>query len=182
MEPKDIGTILLLGATGRGGRAISGELVAGGANVVLVGRDHEKLAAAGGSPDGSVRTRVASGLTELVGLIAAEKPTVVVNTIGPFTATSMPLARASLAAGSHYVDLANELEPVRDLLDLETEARCAGVTLVTGAGFGVLATEALVIELRGDRPAAARASVAALPAVDELGSAVLASAVDAIAY
>ena len=175
-------TIWLLGATGRGGRAISRELVVRGADVVLVGRDGDRLAAAAGSLGGSVRTRVASGLTELVALIAAEKPTVVVNTIGPFTATSMPLARASLAAGTHYADLANELEPVRELLDLDAEARSRGVTLVTGAGFGVLATEALVIELRRDRPAAARASVAALPAVDELGSAVLASAIDAIAH
>jgi short subunit dehydrogenase-like uncharacterized protein len=180
MEPTK--TIWLLGATGKGGRAISRELVLGGANVVLVGRDHDRLAEAAGSLGGSVLTRVASGLTEFVGLIAAEKPTVVVNTVGPFTATSTPLARASLTAGSHYVDLANELEPVRDLLDLDGQARSRGVTLVTGAGFGVLATEALVIELRGDRPAAGRASVAALPAVDELGSAVLASAIDAIAY
>jgi short subunit dehydrogenase-like uncharacterized protein len=87
-----------------------------------------------------------------------------------------------MAAGSHYVDLANELEPVRALLDLDTEAKSQGVTLITGAGFGVLATEALVVELRGDRPAAASVSVAALPAVDSMGSAVLASAIDAMGY
>jgi short subunit dehydrogenase-like uncharacterized protein len=46
----------------------------------------------------------------------------------------------------------------------------------------VLATEALVVELRGDGSPAARAMVAALPAVQQLGPSVLASAVDAIAY
>ena len=115
-------------------------------------------------------------------LIAAEKPTVVVNTIGPFGETSTPLARACLAAGSHYVDLANELPPVQALLNMDADARSKGVTLVTGAGFGVLATEALVIELRSGRPAAARATVAAMPAVDGLGSAVLSSVIDAVAY
>jgi short subunit dehydrogenase-like uncharacterized protein len=67
------------------------------------------------------------------------------------------------------------------LLELDGEARRQGVTLITGAGFGVLATEALVIELRSGRRPPARAVVAAIPAVQELGSSVLASAVDAIA-
>ena len=175
-------TIWILGATGKGGRAIARELVAGGADVVLVGRDHSRLTTVAESLGGPVHTRVASGLPELVTLIGAEKPAVVVNTIGPFSVTAMPLARASMAAGSHYVDLANELEPVRELLDLDADARSHGVTLVTGAGFGVLATETLVIGLRGDRPAAERARVAALPAVDGLGSAVLASVIDAVAH
>jgi short subunit dehydrogenase-like uncharacterized protein len=175
-------TIWIVGATGKGGRAIARELVAVGTDVVLVGRDRGRLATVAESLGGTVRTQVAAGLTELVTLIGSEKPAVVVNTIGPFGVTTMPLARASMAAGGHYVDLANELEPVQELLDLDTDARSHGVTLVTGAGFGVLATETLVIGLRGDRPAAESARVAALPAVDGLGSAVLASVIDAVAY
>jgi short subunit dehydrogenase-like uncharacterized protein len=176
-------TIWILGATGQGGRAIARELVAvGGADVVLVGRDDSRLTTVAESLGGTVRTRMAAGLTELVTLIGAEKPAVVVNTIGPFSVTTIALARASMSAGSHYVDLANELEPVRELLDLDADARSRGVTLVTGAGFGVLATETLVIGLRGDRPAAESARVAALPAVDGMGSAVLASVIDAVAH
>jgi short subunit dehydrogenase-like uncharacterized protein len=175
-------TIWVLGATGLSGRAIARELADAGQDVVLVGRNADRLAAVAASLASPVHNRAGGGLTELAALIAAEKPAVVVNTVGPFTTSTVPLARASLAAGSHYVDLANELEPVRQLLALHGEARGRDVTLVTGAGFGVLATEALVIELRGDRPAAARARVAAMPTVDGLGSAVLASVVDAVAY
>ena len=182
MNANRTGPIWLFGATGKGGRAIARELVDDGADVVLLGRDHDRLAAVAASLGGRVNARVTSGPDELTTLIAAERPAVVVNTVGPFTATTMPVARASMAAGSHYVDLANELEPVRALLDLDTEAKSQGVTLITGAGFGVLATEALVVELRGDRPAAASVSVAALPAVDSMGSAVLASAIDAMGY
>jgi short subunit dehydrogenase-like uncharacterized protein len=175
-------TIWILGATGKGGRAIASELIGGDADVVLIGRDHDRLAAVTASLGGQNRTILSPGPAELVALIAAEKPTVVVNTIGPFGETSAPLARACLAAGSHYVDLANELPPVQALLNMDADARNAGVTLVTGAGFGVLATEALVIELCSGRPAAARATVAAMPAVDGLGSAVLSSVIDAVAY
>ena len=175
-------TIWIFGATGLSGRAIARELVRGGADVVLVGRDEDKLASVGQSIGGSPSHRVVSGLAELVELIGAEKPDVVVNAVGPYGLTALPLARACLAAGAHYVDQANELEPVQQLLELDADARGRGVTLLTGAGFGVLATEALVVELRGDGSPAARAMVAALPAVQQLGSSVLASAVDAIAY
>jgi short subunit dehydrogenase-like uncharacterized protein len=174
--------IWIFGATGLSGRGVARELVEGGADVVLVGRDQDKLASVARTVGGPVRTRVVSGVAELVGLIPVERPAVLVNAVGPYSATTVPLAQACLAAGVHYLDQANELEPVRELLELDDEARRRGVTLVTGAGFGVLATEALVIELRSDRPAAARAVVAAVPAVQELGSSVLASAVDAIAY
>ena len=177
--------IWVLGATGRGGRGIAKELVVAGADVVLVGRDPDRVEALAGSltPTGSggVRTLVASGRSKVVELITREAPSVVVNTIGPFTETSLPIARACLAVGSHYVDLANELGPVRNLLGLHEAARTAEVTMVTGAGFGVLATEALVVALRADRMPAVRARVAAMPAVEALGPAVLASSVDAIA-
>ena len=175
-------TIWVFGATGLSGRAIAHELVVGGADVVLVGRNRDKLASAARSIGGPAGQRVVSGPDEVAELIRADKPAVVVNAVGPYGATAVPLATACLAAGAHYVDQANELEPVRGLLDLDGEARREGVTFVTGAGFGVLATEALVIELRtGQRPPA-RVVVAAIPAVRELGSSVLASAVDAIAY
>jgi short subunit dehydrogenase-like uncharacterized protein len=175
-------TIWVLGATGKGGRAIASELIGNVADVVLLGRDHDRLAAVAASLGGQHRTILAPGPAELVTMIAAEKPAVVVNTIGPFGETNAPLARACVGAGSHYVDLANELPPVQALLNMDADARSAGVTLVTGAGFGVLGTEALVIELANGRPAASRATVAAMPAVDGLGPAVLSSVIDAVAF
>ena len=174
--------IWVFGATGLSGRAIADELVVSGADVVLVGRDADRLAAAAGSMGGPVGQRVVPGPAELAELIRAEKPGVVVNAVGPYGATAPPLLAACLAAGTHYVDQANELDSVRQLLDRDADARSRRLTLVTGAGFGVLATEALVIQLRSDRPPAARAVVAAVPAVQGLGSSVLASAVDVIAY
>lgn len=176
------------GATGRGGRAIAQKLTAGGAggadrgvDLVLIGRDETRLNELARSLPGPSRTLVASSMSELVGLVAEQKPAVLVNTVGPFGDTAVPVATACVRAGTHYLDLANELDPVRAVLDLDASARSGGVTLVTGAGFGVLATEALVIELRGDRAPAQRAFAAALPGVDGLGSAVLASSIDVIA-
>jgi short subunit dehydrogenase-like uncharacterized protein len=153
--------------------------------VVLLGRNPQQLESTAASLSGSpnaVETLAIPGLSELPSLIARHRPAVLVNTVGPFTRTAVPLARACLEVGTHYVDLANELDAVRQLLDLNAEARDRGSTIVTGAGFGVLATEALAITLRGEREPAVEAHVAALPAVEGLGSAVLSSSVDVLAY
>lgn len=89
---------------------------------------------------------------------------VVINTIGPFTATMEPIARACLPC-SHYIDLANDVISVAALLALHEEAVAAGRTLVTGAGFGVLATESVVLKLCQDRPTPDRVRTDALPSV-----------------
>lgn len=78
------------------------------------------------------------------------------------------------------MDLANELEAVMSVLALDEQARTAGCTLVTGAGFGVVATEAVTLAIRGAHPPAAQARVAAMPVVDRFGPGVLASVIDSI--
>ena len=89
---------------------------------------------------------VAASIEDMAAEIQRQQPAVVINTIGPFTTTAGPIARACLT-GSHYVDLANDLPAVAALLDLDQQAVTAGKTLVTGAGFGVTATESVVVQL-----------------------------------
>ncbi len=70
-----------------------------------------------------------------------------------------------------YVDIANERAAVRALLDRDGEARERGVALVTGAGFGLAATESLVLSLlaEGARPARVLVAAAAATAYDTEG-------------
>jgi short subunit dehydrogenase-like uncharacterized protein len=175
--------IWILGATGRGGRAIAEELARSGRELVLVGRDEARLESllAGIGRGAPASLRVARSLDDALLLVAQARPAALINTIGPFTQTTLPAATAAVQAGAAYVDLANELAPVGALLDLDAVARDAGVTLVTGAGFGVVATEALALNVRGEAPPARTARVAAMPVVDGLGPAVLSSVVDSLA-
>ncbi|WP_329366209.1 hypothetical protein OG896_16555 [Streptomyces sp. NBC_00669] len=125
----------------------------------------------------------AATVAAITAQLAAAAPAVVVNTIGPFTETALPIARAC-PPGTHYLDLANELLAVTGLLGLHDEAAADGRCLVTGAGFGVLATESVVLKLCAGRPAPARVRVDALAAVENepgaIGAALAASIVDAI--
>jgi short subunit dehydrogenase-like uncharacterized protein len=143
--------VWILGGTGRSGRAVAAELLARGVTPVLVGRDAERLMRAAERAGGG-RTVIAGGVDATAAEIRRQRPAVVINTIGPFLATAAPIARACLAAGSDYIDLANDVAAANVLLRLHDEAVAAGRTLVTGAGFGATATESVVVKLCKGRP------------------------------
>ena len=161
--------IWVLGASGRSGRMIAAQLVARGHSPVLLGRDPARLAAVadriaaehGNRP----RTRVMESVHTLAADLVDRRPGVVVNTIGPFTRTAVPIARAC-PPGTHYLDLANELPAVIGLLALHQQAVNGGRSIVPGAGFGVVAGESVVRALCEGRPVPQRVRVDAVPAVD----------------
>jgi len=109
---------------------------------------------------------VAGTLRQMTGEITRRRPRVVINTIGPFVETTPLLATACMTAGSDYVDIANDVGSAGFLLSCHERAVGAGRTLVTGAGFGVTATESVVVKLCENRPAAARVRVDMVPSVD----------------
>jgi short subunit dehydrogenase-like uncharacterized protein len=154
------GEVWILGATGRSGRAIASALRAGGLRPVLVGRDAGRLAAAA---DGD-RTVVAGSIAAVADEIRRQRPAVVVNTIGPFTGSAGPLITACLPH-TDYLDLANDLAAVAATLDRSADAEAAGRTLVTGAGFGVTATESVVVTLCEGQPVPERVRVDMVPSL-----------------
>ncbi|MFD0026532.1 hypothetical protein [Streptomyces sp. NPDC058382] len=177
--------VWILGATGRIGRAVAARLTARGVTPVLVGRDGERLREAGaalGQGD-EVKVVVADTAEGIAAEIARERPAVVVNTIGDYAATAVLIARACMPGG-HYVDMAADSVAIPRLLDLHHDATESGSTLVTGAGFGVLATEAVVVKLCEDRPAPREVRVDALASVATeagvMGAAFAASVVDVL--
>ncbi|MFI5908823.1 hypothetical protein [Dactylosporangium sp. NPDC051541] len=156
--------VWILGGTGRSGRAIAAELRRRGIEPVLVGRDAERLKAAAGS----LRTVVAASVQDTAAAIRRARPAVVVNTIGPFVETAEPLLSAC-RPHSHYVDLANDLSAVSATLAQAPAFAAAGRTAVTGAGFGVTATESVVVKLCEGRPAPRRVRVDMIPSLASEG-------------
>jgi len=177
--------VWILGATGRVGRAVAARLVERNVVPALVGRDRKRLSRAAASLEKELRTMVAASPEEMTAAISQQRPAVVINTIGPFTATMEPIARACLPC-SHYIDLANDVISVAALLALHEEAVAAGRTLVTGADFGVLATESVVLKLCQDRPTPDRVRTDALPSVSMeagvIGEAFAATIIDGLPY
>jgi short subunit dehydrogenase-like uncharacterized protein len=179
-------TVAILGASGLVGRAISSDLGgAGDQRLVFIGRDATRLGAAA---QAVADTGSAVPVTLAIGadrdwaavLDRVPHPDLVLNLVGPATDTAPAVLQWCLRNRVHYCDVANELEVFLDTLAREDDARRAGVSVMTGAGFGVVATEALVLALRGDRPAARSARVVAMPGMASKGPNVAASAVEVL--
>ncbi|MFB7723229.1 saccharopine dehydrogenase family protein [Nocardia sp. NPDC056100] len=59
---------------------------------------------------------------------------VVLNTVGPYYRFGLPVLRAAIATGTHYLDLCDDWEPTLRMLELDSAAREAGVCAVIGMG------------------------------------------------
>ena len=157
--------IWILGATGRSGRAVATHLAQTRYPLVLVGRDTARLQKVADSIGGEARLVTADSVEAMARAIASGKPAVVVNTVGPFAQTALPIVKAC-APGTHYVDISNELASFIQLFARHDQAVAAGQTLVMGAGFGVLATESVVMKLCAGQLPASKVRVDVLPFVD----------------
>lgn len=144
--------VWILGATGRVGRALAERLsVRDEAKLALVSRTAEDLHRMAEPLGPKVRALPLGDFCGMVDAVRREKPRVVINLIGSYSDTAAELARACMPGGS-YIDLANDLTSMQAMLDLHGEAVENQATLITGAGFGVLGTEAVVARICNGRP------------------------------
>ena len=155
--------VWVLGASGRTGSAVAHLLAARNMATVLVGRNASRLEAL--AEEVGARTVIAAGLDDMAAAIRRDRPGVVLNTVGPFSATAPTIIDACIAAGSHYVDLGNDMASVPAVLDRNMDAAAAGVTLVTGAGFGAAATECVAVRVCAGMPPAARVRTDMVPSL-----------------
>lgn len=59
---------------------------------------------------------------------------VVLATVGPYYRFGLPILRAAVSAGCDYIDINDDWEPTLEMLDLDNEARRAGITAIVGMG------------------------------------------------
>jgi hypothetical protein len=134
--------VLVIGGEGVfGSRLVTGMLQTTTFEIVIAGRDGEKLERSraslvlSGGPDAQQR------LTAIVmdaAIASAESlaPTsafALLDAAGPYQGGNYRLARAAIQAGMHYVDLADARDFVSGFAVLDDEARAAGVVALTDA-------------------------------------------------
>ena len=146
--------VMVHGASGHTGRFVVRELLRRGVVPVLAGRDADRLRAS--TPPGAVaEVRVVDLLDPVALGVAMRDIDVVVNCAGPFLDTALPLARAAVVAGAHYLDVTAEQPAASGLYrELDGPARDAGVAVVPAMAFyGGLADLMVTAALDGDAAA-----------------------------
>ncbi|MFD3707470.1 saccharopine dehydrogenase family protein [Nocardia sp. NPDC058658] len=58
----------------------------------------------------------------------------VVNTVGPYFRFGPPILAAAIAARCDYIDICDDPQPTLEMLDMDGQARAAGVTALVGMG------------------------------------------------
>lgn len=132
-----MGSIVVLGGAGGVGRvAVEALSLIDGVDEVVVTDARADAAAEVVADLGGSRLRAASvDVTDTDALVALlTGADVVLNCVGPFYRFGPPTLRAAIAAGVGYVDICDDLDATRALLELDGEARAAGVTALIGMG------------------------------------------------
>jgi short subunit dehydrogenase-like uncharacterized protein len=154
--------IMIYGATGYTGKLVAAEAVRQGLDVLLAGRDPEKLKAVA-EPLGCESRAVA--LTDTPRLRAAlEDVAAVLHIAGPFSQTARPMVDACLETRTHYLDITGEIDVFEAIARRDAEAEAAGVLLLPGVGFDVVPTDCLAVHTasRVEEPTKLRLAIAGM--------------------
>ena len=172
---------MLYGAAGHTGTLIARHAHQRGHRPLLAGRNGPATAALAEELD---LPYLALALDDPAALNAAlADVNLVLNAAGPFLHTAAPLTQACLAAGGvHYIDIGNELQVFRTLYDLHQRAQRAGLTIIPGAGFGVVATNCLARYVSDAVGGAQHLEVAARAATARPGPGIAASIRENLPY
>jgi saccharopine dehydrogenase-like NADP-dependent oxidoreductase len=143
-------SVVVLGGYGNFGRRIVAALAQEPDTRVLVcGRDLKQARAAAEQAGGSAEPlRVDAHAPDFTAQLRQVAATIVIHTAGPFQGQSYAVPRACIAAGSHYMDLADGRAFVCGIKTLDAEARSNDTLVVSGASSVPALSAAVVDTLR----------------------------------
>ncbi|WKL56440.1 saccharopine dehydrogenase NADP-binding domain-containing protein [Asticcacaulis sp. ZE23SCel15] len=133
-----MGKVLILGGYGNFGKRIAEALIRSNVPVIIAGRDLSKAQALAHRlkamvPDAEVGAAFINVDDGLIETLKNLSPKVVVNTVGPFQRQDYHVARACIAAGMHYIDLADGREFVTGITALDDQAKAENLCVISGA-------------------------------------------------
>ena len=142
--------VLIVGGYGAFGARLAERLAReADLTVIIAGRDGGRAADAAAGLRRTARATIGSAAIDAGTpdrrALAHLAPAVIINASGPFQAQDYTLARAAIASGAHYIDLADARAFVMGIGALDDAARAAGVLIVSGAST-VPAVSAAVID------------------------------------
>lgn len=149
---------LLYGSYGYTGQLIARFAKDYGLSPILAGRNEEKLKAQ------AAETGFPYRVIDLADSKALEKAlsevSVVLHAAGPFQYTFQTMVEACLKTGTHYIDITGEVQVFEAAARLDEAARESGILIMPGAGFDVVPTDCLALQLKEQLPDATELKLA----------------------
>jgi Saccharopine dehydrogenase NADP binding domain len=140
-----MGKVLILGGYGNFGKRIAYLLTEQNIPVILAGRSRAKAEhAASVLPKHLTEIAVFDAQKNLSDALPQLKPTVVINTCGPFQTSDYTIAKQCIAHKTHCIDLADGRDFVTGITALDDEARRQGVAIISGASTVPALTSAVI--------------------------------------
>lgn len=130
--------VLILGGYGNFGSRIATSLVKDNISIIIAGRELQKAEAL----RNKLKKDIAENIITVVAFDANKeldkqlemlKPTVVINTIGPFQTADYSIAKTCIQHKVHYIDLADARDFVIGITSLDSLAKENNVLVVSGA-------------------------------------------------
>ncbi|GAA2945062.1 MULTISPECIES: saccharopine dehydrogenase family protein [Streptomyces] len=131
--------LLVYGATGYTGKLVAEHAKESGLDVVVAGRNQERVKALGEELGVDSRAFTVDDPAPLRD--ALDGITVVLNVAGPFHRTAGPLMDACIDQGVHYLDTTAEYDVFATARSRHAEAAAAGVMVMSGAGWDVVPSD-----------------------------------------
>ena len=132
---------MLYGAYGYTGSLIAQEATRRGHNPVLAGRSAETLVPLAEKLN---LDYIVLDLKDVNSLIKSLKDfDLVFHSAGPYKHTSRPMVKACLKTSTNYVDITGEIPVFEENFKYDTQAKDAGIAIISGVGFDVVPTDCL---------------------------------------
>ena len=148
---------LIYGATGYTGKLMTERAKELGLSPLLSGRNPEKLKQVA-EPLGFDHEAVS--LSDKHGLLnMLSKIDLVIHTAGPFSGTAKPMVDACLKTKTHYLDITGEISVFERHKSLNSQAKDAGILIMSGVGFDVVPTDCLAAHMKKRMPDAEQLNI-----------------------
>lgn len=150
--------VIVYGSYGYTGRLIIDECRKENLNVLLSGRNADKLkdqSAESGYPFEVVDIDEPEKLRQVL-----KKGDLVIHCGGPFRYTAQKMADACLETQTHYTDITGECDVFETLSTYHNKAVQAGIVIMPGTGFDVVPSDCLAVHLKNRLPSATHLQLA----------------------
>lgn len=149
---------LIYGANGYTGELIVRFAVERGMKPILAGRNAEKVETLAKKHNLDFHVFALEETEKLDS--ALREVDFVLHCAGPFSITSLPMVRACMRTGRHYLDITGEITVFEQMASLDKKAKEANVMIMSGVGFDVVPSDCLALHLKNRLPSATNLTLA----------------------